>query len=164
MSPDQYCRDKLACVASSAHYSLLFLPAARRRAATALYALRREFAEAIENASDPARTQARARARDREDPEGARRGRACPPGPDRVSDAGPARLRRETGRPVGSALWGGFRPADGPAGRARARRAALGGRPAAGAAAARPGTRHHPGRAVRDAAGRAGAQRLPRAA
>jgi len=54
MSPDQYCRDKLACVASSAHYSLLFLPAARRRAATALYALRRELDEAIENASDPA--------------------------------------------------------------------------------------------------------------
>jgi phytoene synthase len=54
MSPDQYCREKLACVASSAHYSLLFLPIARRRAATALYALRRELDEVIENASDPA--------------------------------------------------------------------------------------------------------------
>jgi phytoene synthase len=54
MSPDQYCRDKLASVASSAHYSLLFVPTARRRAATALYALRRELDEAIENASDPA--------------------------------------------------------------------------------------------------------------
>jgi phytoene synthase len=54
MSPDEYCRNKLASVASSAHYSLLFLPDPRRRAATALYALRRELDEAIEQASDPA--------------------------------------------------------------------------------------------------------------
>jgi phytoene synthase len=53
MSPDQYCREKLASTASSAHYSLLFLPVARRRAATALYALRRELDEAVDNASDP---------------------------------------------------------------------------------------------------------------
>jgi phytoene synthase len=53
MSPDQYCREKLASTASSAYYSLLFLPVARRRAATALYALRRELDEAVENASDP---------------------------------------------------------------------------------------------------------------
>lgn len=52
MSPDQYCREKV--VASSAHYSLLFLPPQRRRAAIALYALRREFDEAGERASDPA--------------------------------------------------------------------------------------------------------------
>jgi len=54
MSPDQYCREKLASAASSAHYSLLFLPVERRRAATALYALRRELDEAVESASDPA--------------------------------------------------------------------------------------------------------------
>jgi len=53
MSPDEYCRNKLACVASSAHYSLLFLPDRRRRAATALYALRRELDEALEQTSDP---------------------------------------------------------------------------------------------------------------
>jgi 15-cis-phytoene synthase len=52
MSPDQYCRDKLA--ASSAHYSLLFLPTDRRRAASALYALQRELDQVVENASDPA--------------------------------------------------------------------------------------------------------------
>ena len=54
MSPDQYCRQKLASIGSSAHYSLLFLPTERRRAATALYALRRELDEAAEQASDPA--------------------------------------------------------------------------------------------------------------
>lgn len=54
MSPDQYCRDRLASSASSAHYSLLFVPTERRHAATALYALRRELDEATEGASDPA--------------------------------------------------------------------------------------------------------------
>jgi len=54
MSPDQYCREKLAAIGSSAHYSLLFLPLERRRAATALYALRRELDEAAEQPSDPA--------------------------------------------------------------------------------------------------------------
>src|SRR5271169_389666 len=54
MSPDEYCRNKLASVASSAHYSLLFAPLERRRAATALYALSRELDEAVEQASDPA--------------------------------------------------------------------------------------------------------------
>jgi 15-cis-phytoene synthase len=54
MSPDEYCRNKLASVASSAHYSLLFAPIEPRRAATALYALRRELDEAVEQASDPA--------------------------------------------------------------------------------------------------------------
>jgi phytoene synthase len=53
MSPDQYCREKLASAGCSAHYSLLFLPPARRRAVTALYALRRELDEAVQNASDP---------------------------------------------------------------------------------------------------------------
>jgi len=53
MSPDEYCRDKLARVASSTHYSLLFLPDQRRRAATALYALRRELDQAVVQLSDP---------------------------------------------------------------------------------------------------------------
>jgi 15-cis-phytoene synthase len=53
MDPDQYCREKLAAGASSAHYSLLFAPTERRRAATALFALRRELDEAVEGASDP---------------------------------------------------------------------------------------------------------------
>jgi len=53
MSPDEYCRNKLASVASSAHYSLLFLPDQPRRAATALYALRRELDEAVGRVSDP---------------------------------------------------------------------------------------------------------------
>jgi 15-cis-phytoene synthase len=52
MSPDQYCREKLAAHASSLHYSLLFSPIERRRVATALYALRRELDEAVEQASD----------------------------------------------------------------------------------------------------------------
>ena len=54
MSPDQYCREKFASAASSVHYSLLFAPIGPRRAATALYALRRELDEAAEHASDPA--------------------------------------------------------------------------------------------------------------
>jgi 15-cis-phytoene synthase len=54
MSPDQYCREKLAARGSSAHYSLLFLPAERRRAAVALFAVRCELEEAAEQASDPA--------------------------------------------------------------------------------------------------------------
>ncbi len=53
MSPDQYCREKLASSASSVHYSLLFSPIERRRVATALYALRRELDQAVEQASDP---------------------------------------------------------------------------------------------------------------
>jgi phytoene synthase len=54
MTPDQYCREKLAATASSDHYSLLFVPIERRRAPTALYALRRELDEAVERASDAA--------------------------------------------------------------------------------------------------------------
>ena len=53
MTPDEYCQDKLAAHASSVHYSLLFAPAARRRAATALYALLAEIDEAAERVSDP---------------------------------------------------------------------------------------------------------------
>jgi phytoene synthase len=53
MDPDQYCREKLAAGASSVHYSLLFAPVERRRAATAVYALRRELDETVEAASDP---------------------------------------------------------------------------------------------------------------
>jgi 15-cis-phytoene synthase len=52
MTPDQYCRERLASAASSVHYSLLFVPTERRRPATALYALRRELDEAVEKASD----------------------------------------------------------------------------------------------------------------
>jgi len=52
MSPDQYCREKLASHASSVHCSLLFSPNEHRRVATALYALRREFDEAVAQASD----------------------------------------------------------------------------------------------------------------
>jgi phytoene synthase len=52
MDPDQYCRERLAAGASSIHYSLLFAPNEARRAATALYALRRELDEAVEGASD----------------------------------------------------------------------------------------------------------------
>ena len=58
MSPDQYCRDKLAAPASSDHYSLLFLPADRRLAATALSALRRELQDAAQRPSDAAVAQA----------------------------------------------------------------------------------------------------------
>src|ERR1700739_1064702 len=54
MSPDQYCREKLAARGSSAHYSLLVLPAERRRAPVALFAVRCELEEAAEQASDPA--------------------------------------------------------------------------------------------------------------
>jgi 15-cis-phytoene synthase len=54
MDPDEYCREKLATGGSSDHYSLLFAPKERRRAATALYALRRELDEAVEQPSDPA--------------------------------------------------------------------------------------------------------------
>ena len=53
MSPDEYCQDKLAARASSIHYSLLFAPAERRRAATALYALLGEIDEAAGQVSDP---------------------------------------------------------------------------------------------------------------
>ena len=54
MDPDQYCREKIAAGASSVHYSLLFAPNKGRRAATALYALRRELDEAVDGPSDAA--------------------------------------------------------------------------------------------------------------
>ena len=38
MTPDQYCQEKAARSGSSFYYSFLFLPAAQRRAITALYA------------------------------------------------------------------------------------------------------------------------------
>lgn len=59
MTPDQYCQDRLASNGSSAHYSLLFLPPARRRPVAALFALQRELDEALEQSSDPAVAHAR---------------------------------------------------------------------------------------------------------
>jgi len=59
MTPDQYCRDQLAQAGSSIHYSLLFLPAPRRRAVTALFALCRELDNAVERSSDPGVAHAR---------------------------------------------------------------------------------------------------------
>ncbi len=43
MNPDEYCRQKAAPGGSSLYYAFLFLPPARRRAATALYAFHREM-------------------------------------------------------------------------------------------------------------------------
>jgi phytoene synthase len=44
MTPDEYCQQKAAPPGSSLYYALLFLPPERRRAVTALHALRREVA------------------------------------------------------------------------------------------------------------------------
>jgi phytoene synthase len=52
MTPDQYCRHQLASNGSSIHYSLLFLPPPRRRAAVALHALSRELDDALERSTD----------------------------------------------------------------------------------------------------------------
>jgi len=52
MSPDQYCQDKAARSGSSFYYSFLFLPAARRRAITALYAFCREVDDIVDECSD----------------------------------------------------------------------------------------------------------------
>ena len=53
MTPDEYCQDKAAQSGSSFYYSFLFLPAARRRAITALYAYCREVDDVVDEASDP---------------------------------------------------------------------------------------------------------------
>jgi len=58
MTPDQYCQQKAADSGSSFYYSFLFLPAARRRAITALYAYCREVDDAVDEASDPSVAQA----------------------------------------------------------------------------------------------------------
>ncbi len=51
--PHQYCQDKAAASGSSFYYSFLFLPAARRRAITALYAYCREVDDAVDECTDP---------------------------------------------------------------------------------------------------------------
>lgn len=54
VKPDQYTQEKGAPLGSSAYYALLRAPAARRRALTALFALRRELEETVEQSSDTA--------------------------------------------------------------------------------------------------------------
>ena len=54
MTPDQYCQKKAAASGSSFYYSFLFLPAARRRAITALYAFCREVDDVVDECTDPA--------------------------------------------------------------------------------------------------------------
>ena len=53
MTPDEYCQQKAAASGSSFYYSFLFLPPARRRAITALYAFCREVDDAVDESSDP---------------------------------------------------------------------------------------------------------------
>lgn len=54
MKPDQYTQEKGAPLGSSAYYAVLRAPASQRRALTALFALRREFEETVEQTSDTA--------------------------------------------------------------------------------------------------------------
>jgi 15-cis-phytoene synthase len=54
MTPDEYCQDKAARSGSSFYYSFLFLPPARRRAITALYAFCREVDDVVDEVRDPA--------------------------------------------------------------------------------------------------------------
>jgi phytoene synthase len=54
VKPDQYSQEKGAPLGSSAYYALLRAPASRRRGLTALFALRRELEETVENSSDTA--------------------------------------------------------------------------------------------------------------
>ena len=53
MTPDQYCHQKAVARGSSLHYSFLFLPPARRRAAAALHAFHREIADVVDESADP---------------------------------------------------------------------------------------------------------------
>ncbi len=53
MTPDDYCRERASASGSSFYYSFLFLPPARRRAITALYAYCREVDDAVDETSDP---------------------------------------------------------------------------------------------------------------
>lgn len=53
MTPEQYCQRKAAASGSSFYYSFLFLPEARRRAITALYAFCREVDDVVDETSDP---------------------------------------------------------------------------------------------------------------
>lgn len=52
MTPDQYCEDKAAASGSSFYYSFRFLPEARRRAITALYAFCREVDDVVDECHD----------------------------------------------------------------------------------------------------------------
>lgn len=54
MSPDEYCQQKAAQSGSSFYYSFLFLPPARRRAITALYAFCREVDDTVDECTDVA--------------------------------------------------------------------------------------------------------------
>ena len=53
MTPDEYCRQKAAGSGSSFYYSFLFLPPARRRAITALYAFCREVDDIVDEGLEP---------------------------------------------------------------------------------------------------------------
>jgi phytoene synthase len=57
MTADDYCQNKAAGSGSSFYYSFLFLPPARRRAITALYAYCREVDDVVDEVSDPALAQ-----------------------------------------------------------------------------------------------------------
>jgi len=52
MTPDEYCQQKTARSGTSFYYSFLFLPPARRRAITALYAFCREVDDVVDDVSD----------------------------------------------------------------------------------------------------------------
>jgi phytoene synthase len=52
MTPDEYCQQEAAASGSSFYYSFLFLPPARRRAITALYAFCREVDDVVDESSD----------------------------------------------------------------------------------------------------------------
>ena len=49
MTPDDYCREKVAQSGSSFYYSFLFLPPERRSAITALYAFCREVDDIVDD-------------------------------------------------------------------------------------------------------------------
>lgn len=53
MTPDDYCRQRVAPTGASLHYSLLFLDPQRQQAILALHALRHEFAATVNLTSDP---------------------------------------------------------------------------------------------------------------
>jgi phytoene synthase len=52
MTPDEYCQQKAAASGSSFYYAFLFLPAARRRAITALYAFCREVDDVVDETAE----------------------------------------------------------------------------------------------------------------
>ncbi|PKO83873.1 MAG: squalene synthase HpnD [Betaproteobacteria bacterium HGW-Betaproteobacteria-11] len=53
MTPDDYCRQRVAATGSSLYYSVLFIEPEQRQAITALHALRREFEDTLNATSDP---------------------------------------------------------------------------------------------------------------